>query len=144
MTSTERPGPRGALPRRGVISAYVWLAGLTAVAIVLQALLAGEWLAGQNAIRVHEALGVGLFVLSLVLLVLAFATRVRGRDRRTLLTLSILLAVLMVVQVVLGLAGFDHANQARAFHLPNGLLLFGVSGAGAAFARRLSRVAGAS
>src|SRR5438045_1549597 len=103
----ERSGSTSALPRRSVIRAYGLLGGLIAALIVLQAFLAGEWLAGNNAIRVHEAIGLGLVVLALAQLTLALTAGVSGRDRRTLLWVSILLVALMIVQVILGLAGFD-------------------------------------
>ena len=132
MTLMNRSQANGELSRQGVARAYGVLGGLIAALIVAQAFLAGEWLAGQNLIRVHEALGLGLVVLSLAQLALAIAARAGEPDRQALVAVSLLLVLLMVVQVVLGLAGFDHANQARAFHLANGVLLFGVAAYSAA------------
>ncbi|HZU76384.1 MAG TPA: hypothetical protein VFA70_06440 [Dehalococcoidia bacterium] len=123
----------------GVIRAYGWLTGLIAALIVLQAFLAGEWLAGNNAIKVHGAIGLALVALSLAQLALAIAARAAGPDRRTLLSLSSLLLALMIVQLVLGEAGADHADQARPFHLSIGVLLFGIAGSSAVVAQRLRR-----
>jgi hypothetical protein len=125
--SVDQVESNAALPGRAVLSAYRLIGGTIAALIVLQAFLAGEWLAGQNLIRVHAALGLGLVVLSLAHLALACAARGAEPQRKTLVAVSLLLVALMGVQVVLGLAGFDHATQARAFHLPNGLLLFGIA-----------------
>ena len=110
---------RGAALRTG-------LAALILLLVLLQALLAGEWLAGKKTIDLHAANGALVLLLAIVQCALVAVT-VRTAARRPALIGSALLVLLVAVQLVLGYGGFDSANQARALHLPNGLLIFGVA-----------------
>ncbi len=119
FTPSSARSSRGAALRTG-------LAALILLLVLLQALLAGEWLAGKKTIDLHAANGVLVLLLAIVQCALVAAT-VRTAARRPALIGSALLLLLVAVQLVLGYGGFDSANQARALHLPNGLLIFGVA-----------------
>jgi hypothetical protein len=115
-----------------------WLpafAGLLALLVLVQALLAGEWLAGNDVIKVHETIGSLILLLALIYagLVIFYA---RGAARIAAVSMAVLFAVLVAVQLGLGYGGFDHANQARALHVTNGVLLFGLAVGNVTVARR--------
>jgi hypothetical protein len=139
MTTTS-PGPAIATRGRGA-ALRTGLAALILLLVLLQALLAGEWLAGKKTIDAHAANGALVLLLAVVQCALVAAT-VRTAARRPALIGSALLVLLVVVQLVLGYGGFDSANQARALHLPNGLLIFGVAVWNLLLARRAGDEAG--
>ncbi len=124
MTATSLK-PTGSGSRRGA-ALRTGLAALILLLVLLQALLAGEWLAGKKTIDLHAANGALVLLLALVQCAVVAAT-LRTAARRRALIASALLVLLVAVQLVLGYGGFDSANQARALHLPNGLLIFGVA-----------------
>lgn len=102
-----------------------WRAGIaatTAALTLLQAFLAGRYLFGSWGIAVHGVVGNGVFVLSAVLVV---AHAVPPRDPRALALASVL-AALVTVQIGLGYAGRTSLDAA-AWHVPNGLLTFGLA-----------------
>lgn len=111
------------------------LAALLLLLVLLQALLAGEWLAGKQTIDAHAANGLLVLLLAIVQCVVVALT-VRTAVRRAALIGSGLFVLLVLVQIMLGYGGFDSANQARALHLPNGLLIFGLAAWNVLLARR--------
>ncbi|HZQ34356.1 MAG TPA: hypothetical protein VFD32_00370 [Dehalococcoidia bacterium] len=135
MTATS-PGTAIATRGRGA-ALRTGLAALILLLVLLQALLAGEWLAGKKTIDAHAANGMLVLLLAIVQSALVAGT-VRTAVRRAALIGSTLLVLLVVVQLALGYGGFDSANQARALHLPNGLLIFGVATWNLVLARRAS------
>ncbi len=128
-----------AAERPWALQTYRVLAFLFPPLIVVQALLAGEWLAGHDVIRVHETLGGLLAVAALVQIGLAAAAGLRRDVRTRVIAVSVLLFVLIVVQYALGKGGFGSANQARALHLPNGLLVLGLAAYCSTLAENLAR-----
>jgi uncharacterized membrane protein len=102
------------------------LAGLIAALILVQALLAGEWLAGKDVIRIHQANGFFIVLLAVVQTGVV-AGAVRGSRRTAALLMASLFLLLVALQLALGLAGYDSVNQARALHIVNGVLLFGLA-----------------
>ena len=90
--------------------------------ILLQAFLAGRHLFGTWAIGAHGVLGNITFALGLLLAALAALRRV---DRASIVASS-LLAVTLTAQVGLGYAGRTSLGAA-AWHIPNGVLAFGLA-----------------
>lgn len=121
------------------MQAFQILSGLIAALILLQALLAGEWLIGKDVIRVHETVGIIVLVLAVIDLIVVAAAGLQGSLRTALLAMTALFLLLVIVQVGLGFGGFDNPNQARALHIANGVLLFGLAGVNATLARRALR-----
>jgi predicted permease len=104
---------------------YRWVAAILALAILVQALLAGQgWFIDPGLLRVHGWVGNATFVVAVVLTGLALATR---RLRTSLdLGLVVVTLVLVIAQIGLGYAGRE-STGAASWHVPNGVLVFGSS-----------------
>jgi hypothetical protein len=121
MASTSaRSEPAGGAARAHRILALLFLAGA-----VVQFFLAGLGVFGETSYDAHQIWGGVLTVVSLVVLILAFAGRREG------LQASAILFVLMIVQNILGGSGYD-APILGAFHPVVGLAVLGAAGAAAA------------
>jgi hypothetical protein len=121
MASTSaRSEPAGGAARAHRILALLFLAGA-----VVQFFLAGLGVFGETSYDPHQIWGGVLTVVSLVVLILAFA------GRREALQASAILFVLMIVQNILGGSGYD-APILGAFHPVVGLAVLGAAGAAAA------------
>ena len=100
------------------------IAGVMVVLVLLLAVLAGRYLSlGDQVIELHGWIGNGVFVLAVANLGLAVATR---PDDGPALALAGIIALLTFSQVGLGYVGRDTADAA-ALHVPNGVLLMGLS-----------------
>lgn len=100
------------------------LAGVVAVTVVLLAFLAGRFLfLGDLVIESHGYIGNTVFLLALVNLGLALADRADGPE----LAVAGMIALLTFTQIGLGYVGRETADAA-ALHVPNGVLLMGLSG----------------
>jgi hypothetical protein len=104
---------------------YRWVSILTAILLVVQPLLAGQFLYnGKNdLVDIHEMLGNIIFLTAAGQLVLAFlARRTYGVG---LVGHNAGLSVLIVAQIGLGYSGRDN-DDSLAYHIPLGVLLFGM------------------
>lgn len=99
-------------------SAAATVAGL----VLVQAFLAGRHLFGTWGISVHGVAGNVTFGLGLLIA----AVVVLRRMDRTSIVVSSLLAVALTAQVGLGYAGRTSLDAA-AWHIPNGVLAFGLA-----------------
>ncbi|MGB3304907.1 MAG: hypothetical protein WBA63_01900 [Thermomicrobiales bacterium] len=133
---TERTGP--ARTGRGwLVTTYGWLSSLLALGVLIQAVLASQGLFESKPDLIS---GHGMFGNLLVLITLAIAgLALYGRGTYTppldtgALVRALVLLVLIVIQVFLGYATRD-SSTAIAWHIPNGVLLMGVSAVNAAMA----------
>ncbi|HEX2622228.1 MAG TPA: DUF6220 domain-containing protein [Phototrophicaceae bacterium] len=108
--------------QRTIAQIHPILARLFLAGLLLQFYLAGAGLFGVGTFQPHRMLGDALTVLSFLFLILA----VVGRLGRKLIGLSILLALLTIVQVMLpSLRG--SVSWIAALHPVNALALMGVS-----------------
>ena len=98
------------------------VAGILAVLILVQAFLAGRHLFGAWGIAVHGVIGNTAFLLAIALVAVSI---VRPRDKAALAA-SAVLALLLTTQIGLGYAGRTNLNAA-AWHIPNGVLSFGIA-----------------
>jgi hypothetical protein len=115
----------------GLVRSYPWLALLTGMTILLQAILAGRgWfvLGSHNLIEVHGVIGNLTFILVLLLVVGAWLGRQSGVMTNTELVLSVALLVLTAAQLGLGYSGRD-SGTAASLHIPNGILITGLGSA---------------
>lgn len=139
MMQVESPGmEEGNVARPGISGPYRILTTITPALVLLQAALAGQgWFEGDaDFIRVHEVVA-NLFVLVVVAqVVMTVAVGIRGPLLRQLVLTNGLLLLLTLVQMGLGYLGRE-TNQAAAWHVPNGVLLFGLAVAIATLALRL-------
>lgn len=106
---------------------YRWLVLLTAGLVLLQALFAGRglWL-NRSMIDYHEILANILFIVVVVQLGLTIALGIPGMLGKRLLWLNAGLVALTVMQTGLGYAGRTQL-EARAWHIPLGVLIFGLA-----------------
>jgi hypothetical protein len=118
---------------------YRWLVLVTPVLVLLQAILAGQWLGGhQDYIDYHEMVANLLVILVIVQLILTVLIGIPGDLGKRLLAMNGLLLVLTVIQVGLGYSGRTDLD-ARAWHLPLGVFIFGLSAGIAAEAPHILR-----
>ncbi len=113
--------------RPNLVPIFRWLTILTAGLVLIQALFAGRglWL-NRTFIDYHEMLANVLFIVVVVQLVLAFAIGIPGRLGKRLLGLNAALVLLTLVQTGLGYSGRTEL-EARAWHIPLGVLIFGLA-----------------
>ncbi|CAN5581597.1 hypothetical protein BH23CHL4_BH23CHL4_20690 [soil metagenome] len=121
-------GGTSAVANPKLLSPYHWLTLLTTLLVLLQAVLAGQGLfEDRDFIDIHEMVA-NIFFLAVVLQLLATVLlKAGGPIGKQLLIMNGLLLVLTLVQIGLGYAGRETA-QAAAWHIPNGVLLFGLAG----------------
>jgi uncharacterized membrane protein len=123
--------PQSAAVPNGLVRSYPWLAVLTGMAVLLQAILAGRgWfvLGSHNLIEVHGVIGNLTFILVLLLVVGAWLGRQARVMTNTELILSIALVILTAAQLGLGYSGRD-SGTAASLHIPNGILVTGLTAA---------------
>jgi hypothetical protein len=116
MSPTSRPTSPALVTLNKVV---VVLLGL---GVLVNALIAGRYLIGEWDIEVHGIIGNVVFVLALAVLGLAIYLR---EGRAAIITAAVL-AVLVFAQVGLGYSGRDNLGP-RAWHIPNGVLIFGLT-----------------
>lgn len=106
---------------------FTWIALLTVVLVLVQAFLAGRglWL-DTDLIDLHGMLANAIFLVVVAQLVLAVAIGVRGAPGQRLLASNAVLVLLVLMQTGLGYSGRTDM-EARAWHIPLGVLIFGLS-----------------
>lgn len=130
MSRQHSPAAASASPTSGttMLTALRWIATVIAVGIVVQALLAsqGFYEGRPGLITGHGHLGNTLFLLAAIQTVIAFTAAARGLVGRSVVVLAVLVTLLVIAQIGLGYTGRTEAT-AMAWHLPNGVLLMGLS-----------------
>lgn len=113
----------------GVARGYRVAVLATAVLVFAQALLAGRgWFVDLGLIRVHGWVGNATFLAAVVQLALAYLAWRRGTLSAVEVGLGGLLLLLVVAQFGLGYGGRESA-AAASLHVPNGVLIFGITAA---------------
>jgi len=122
MSSTSPAS--SAAPRSGALSAYRALAHVLPVLVLIQAWMAGSSnvLFGSLDIDLHGMVGNVTFLLALIVFALALVARAGGPA----IVVSGVLALLLFAQIGLGYIGRD-TEAAAAWHIPNGVLIFGLA-----------------
>jgi hypothetical protein len=116
-----------AATRPSLVQALRFVTPLAPLTILIQAFFAGRGLFLDNdLIDVHGVLGNVTLLLVIVQAALVLFAGLRGSTRIPLIVVSVLLVVLVIVQIALGYSGRD-GGQAAAWHVPNGVLVFGLS-----------------
>ena len=101
---------------------YALMSAVVAVLVLLQAVLAGRALFGSWSITVHGVIGNATFAVA----VLIVAAATSARAGRHAVAVAVLFAAVLTTQIGLGYAGRDSA-EAAAWHVPNGVLAFGLA-----------------
>jgi predicted Na+-dependent transporter len=142
MTTAQQTPDRPSVARPGVFRAFVIVAHLVALLVFVQAVLAGRWLVDTDIIKSHGYLASYVILpLTLAQVVLAYLSGLSGRARSALPATSLVLLVLIIAQIGSGYAGRDRNNVA-AIHLPNGVLIFGLTVANISLIGRARREGG--
>jgi hypothetical protein len=105
-----------------LVKGYAVAVQLVAFGVLVNAFIAGRALIGDWDILVHGIIGNGVFVLAVIALVLAVVLRAG----RVTIVAAALLAGLVFAQVGLGYSG-RNSPDAMAWHIPNGVLIFGLA-----------------
>ena len=113
--------------RPNLVPIFRWLTILTAGLVLIQAFFAGRglWL-NRTFIDYHEILANVLFIVVVAQLGLTLVIGIPGGPGKRLLGLNAALVILMLVQTGLGYSGRTEL-EARAFHIPLGVLIFGLA-----------------
>lgn len=106
----------------GLNAAYRWLAAAVAALVILQAILAGQWLAGHAAIiATHGWIGNLSFLCALILAAIGVFGWRRGWGASAAI-FPVLVVVMMVAQLGLGYVGRKQ-SWAAGLHLTGGVLI---------------------
>ena len=132
----DRTVTRTTVVRPGLLPYFQGVVGLFAALVLLQALLVGRGIfLDRDLITVHGRIGDLTALVALIQAVLAFfVVGLRGPS----FLISVLLFVLGFIQLSLGYAIADSAG-AGAWHVPNGVLIFGIATAHLLYVMRLRR-----
>jgi hypothetical protein len=108
---------------------------LLAVGVLIQGWLGstGFFQGEPGRIDVHAMLGNFMFLVAVIQVGIAFYAMPKGFASRNLLILAVVTVLLLVAQIGLGYSTRDSID-ALAWHLPNGVLLMGVTTATAVIA----------
>jgi cytochrome b len=111
-------------PNRGLISAFKGVSHLVTLLVLVQAMLAGLFISGEeiDAVDIHEMVGNLLFMAVVVQLILGFL--VRDWSRFGLWIWVLVLLVMVIAQTGLGYAGREETLPV-AIHVPLGVFIFG-------------------
>jgi hypothetical protein len=135
MTLTRRTGTGSAPARPAMARAFVIAVHVTAALVLLQAVLGGRIIAGDDVRTVHQMIGNLVFLAAVAQLVLVFLAGVPGRLRTALIVANVLMLVLVVAQIGMGYSARDDANV-RGWHVTNGALVFALATANVSLALR--------
>ena len=105
--------------------AFTWLISLTPFLVILQAFLFGGFYNKLNSdlIDAHQAVGLLSMILVVLLAILAYFARFPRESR--IVHLAIALALLWIIQWVLGSVASNEARWVVILHVPMGLFVFG-------------------
>ncbi len=108
--------------------AYRVVSALIVVLVLLQAVLVGRgWFLGEgNLVKIHGNLGSLTFLAAVALGAIALALRPSARHWLRFLAPIAILIILVAAQLGLGYSGRKNSDAA-ALHIPNGVLIFGLS-----------------
>lgn len=128
-----------AVTRPGLVTATQGASGLFAALMLLQSFLAGRgWYVDQRLIAIHGGVGILVVLVAAAQAVLAFLVDTPANGRRRLAVLSTAILLLSALQYLIGFATRDNVDAA-AWHIPLGVLLFGLATATTAIVFRLGR-----
>jgi hypothetical protein len=117
------------MTRPNLLPVFRGTAILLAVLVLVQALLAGRgWFHDYGLIETHGIIGNVTFLVAVATAVLAYMVGVPGGLGKQLIGLSGVLVVLVIIQTGLGYGGRTNA-EAASWHIPNGVLIFGLTSA---------------
>jgi hypothetical protein len=109
------------------------------VLVLLQAFMAGRgWFLDPDLLKDHGYVGDVTFISVVLQCILVARMGIPNPLRNRLLGLNGLLLILVTIQLALGYNGRD-SSTAAAWHVPNGVLIFGLACFNMALAAQLPR-----
>jgi len=111
------------MSRPAELRSFQAAAAALAALVLVQAVLAGQFLTGEGGRDMHRLIGEALGLVALVVAAAGHRLRTVDRDRWWL---GIALVLMVVAQTGLGFAGRD-ATTAAALHVPLGVVTFGAA-----------------
>lgn len=138
MLQTARPA--APVSRTRAQAAFGITAGLMVLLVLVQAILAGRgWFVNHTFIDIHAGVADFVLLVAIVQVALAIVVARRRQISWSLVALSGLILVLVVAQIGLGYAG-KNSGTAASIHVPNGVLIMGLTVATAVMAWGRRRV----
>lgn len=108
-------------------SALAFSSAIMTALVLVQAILAGRgWFVDYDLIDIHGVVGDITLLAGIVQVAIAFVTMRRQRTTRPLFGLSLAILILVIAQSALGHASSESATAA-SLHIPNGVLIFGLT-----------------
>lgn len=127
MMSQPATAPEAApMKRPQLLSPIVALSWANAIIVLIMAVLGGRFFVEPSVIDVHGYIGNLFFALVVAQAGLIFMAGIGGWLGKTLVGLAAIGVLLVVAQLGLGYSGRESAT-AMAWHIPNGVLIFGLS-----------------
>jgi hypothetical protein len=125
--------------RPALLNAYRGVAGLFALLVLLQAIMAGQSdeLYGDWNITAHGVVGNVAYLLAVGGLVLGIVSRAP----RGVVAVAFAIVALSTLQIILG---YDDGQAANAWHIPNGVVIFGLAVHQVSIVRRTAKASAAA
>jgi hypothetical protein len=114
--------------RPQLLTPIVALSWVNAAIVLIMAVLGGRFFVEPDVIDVHGYIGNLFFALVVAQAGLLVMAGIRGWIGKTLMGLAAVGVLLVVAQLGLGYSGRESAT-ALSLHIPNGVLIFGLSAA---------------
>jgi len=125
------------MTRPQLVQWFKYVSALTAILVLLQAFMAGRFLfTGSDLLREHEIMANIVFLSALIQTGLLLGIGLQSPLRSRLLVLNGLLLLFVVVQIGLG---YSDSGTATAWHVTNGVFVFGLACFNLALAAQLPR-----
>ncbi len=126
--------------RPGLLPPLKGVAVLFGLLVLLQAFLAGQGLyVSADSFDAHRVIGEIAVIVALVLAVLAYLVLGNQGLGSAIFILSVVIFILTLIQIALGFSGRDSTTPA-AWHVFNGVLIFGLTAADNMMIFRLGRL----
>lgn len=108
--------------------ALIGLSAANVIVVLIMAVLGGRFFVSPTIIDIHGYIGNLFFLMVIAQAGLLAMSKPGGRFGMIMLALSLLTVALVVGQIGLGYTGRESAT-ALSWHIPNGVLIFGISAA---------------
>ncbi len=127
------------MTRPQLVQPFKLVSALTVVLVLIQAFMAGRGVfLKPDLLKDHGNVGTVTFISVVAQSLLVYAIGLEGALKNRLLYLNLILIILVAIQLALGYNGRDSATAA-AWHVPNGVLIFGLACFNLALAAQIPR-----
>jgi hypothetical protein len=114
--------------RPGLVSILKWTAGIFALLMLLQAFLGSRgFFLDSDLLDVHQTVGMITVLVALIQIAVAIVVVGPSRATRPIVIISAAIFILAVVQLMLGFSAKDGNGGSAAWHILNGVFIFGLA-----------------